>query len=111
MRMRLQKCDSLETAAAVVGIPRKHLLAWIEAGRRGEPDYVAFVDMIDRENANLSKQILERVYEEAFDNRNFTALKFLYDNRLKRHEERIAKKIEEVEDRICLLYTYPSPRD
>lgn len=100
IRMRLQKFDSLEVAAALSGVPRKHLIAWIEAGRRGDPEFVAFVDMVDEENSKLSSEVLERIYEEAFENKNFAALTFLYNNRLKRHEERMAKKIEEVEDRI-----------
>lgn len=98
--MRLQRCDSLEVAAAFSGVPRKHLIAWIEAGRRGESEYTAFIDMVDEENSKMSAQVLERVYEEAFENKNFAALTFLYNTRLKRHEERMSKKIEEIEDRI-----------
>ena len=100
IRVRLQQCDSLEVAAALSGVPRKHLIAWVEAGRRGDPEYVKFIDMIDEENAKLSANVLERIYEEAFENKNFAALTFLYNNRLKRHEERMAKKLEEIEDRI-----------
>lgn len=100
IRIRLSRCDSLEVAAALSGVPRKHLIAWVESGRKGESEYTKFIDMVDAENAKLSNQVLERVYEEAFENRNFAALTFLYNNRLKRHEERMAKKIEEIEDRI-----------
>lgn len=100
IRVRLQRCDSLEVAAACAGVPRKHLIAWIECARRGDPEYVEFIDMVDKEQASLSSTILERIYEEAFENKNFAALTFLYNNRLKRHEERMAKKIEEIEDRI-----------
>jgi len=100
IRERLKRCDSLEVAAAYSGVPRKHLLAWIEAGRRGEAEYLEFIDMVDAEQASMSSEILERIYTEAFENKNFAALTFLYNNRLKRHEERMAKKIEEIEDRI-----------
>lgn len=100
IRVRLQRCDSLEVAAALSGVPRKHLIAWVEAGRKGEPEYLKFIDMVDEENSKLSAEVIERVYEEAFENKNFAALTFLYNTRLKRHEERMAKKLEEVEDRI-----------
>ena len=100
MRVRLKRCDSLEVAAAFCGVPRKHLLAWIELGRAGDPLYTPFVDMVDEENSALSSMVMDRIFEEAFDNKNFAAITFLYNNRLKRHEERMAKKIEEIEDRI-----------
>lgn len=100
IRERLRRFDSLEVAAAMSGVPRKHLLFWVEEGRKGEPEFVKFIDMVDEEQAKMSSDVMERVFEEAFGNKNFAALTFLYNNRLKRHEERMAKKIEEVEDRI-----------
>jgi hypothetical protein len=91
---------TLEIAATMVKVPQKTLLKWIEMGRRGAVDYMAFVDMIDEERAKLSGSILEFLYKAAFNEANLDAVKFLYKHRLQKDEERFAERIHAIEDRV-----------
>lgn len=100
MREKLQRCAFIETAASMAGIPKKHLLSWIERGRAGDPEYSPFVDMIDEENAKLSAMIWENVYRESVERQNFTATQFIFKHRLEHHEKRLQEKIDKIEDRL-----------
>ena len=56
--------------------------------------------MIDTENSKLAKEIMDYMYDRAFTERDFKAMKFLYENRLKHREQRVQNKIDAIEDRI-----------
>lgn len=92
--------NTVDTAAALAGVPQRVLLFWIEQGKRGEPEFVEFLSMIEEANTALSKLVLEDIYQRAFKDRELAAVQFLYKNRLQRGHERFAKKVEEMEDRI-----------
>lgn len=99
-RDALRICMTLETAATMIKVPQKTLLEWIKYGRRGATEYMAFVDMIDEENASLAQKVLSYLYKAAFAENNLDAVKFLYKHRLQKNEERFAAKVHEIEDRI-----------
>lgn len=100
IRLNLAKGVFLETACALAGIPLPCLLDWIEKGRLGEPEYVRFIDMIDSENSKLAKEVIDYMYNRAFTERDFKAMRWLYENRLKHREQRVQNKIDAIEDRI-----------
>jgi len=100
MRSKLASCATIEIAAARAKIPQKALLVWIELGMRGLPEYTPFTDMIEEEYVNLSEGIIKHFYEKAFVERDTGAMKFLYENRIKKHEERFQKKLEALQDKL-----------
>jgi len=100
IKLNLSRGVFLETACALAGVPIACLLYWIEQGRLGEVEFMRFTDMVDSENSKLAKEIMDFMYDQAFTNRDFKAMKFLYENRLKHREKRVQEKIDKIEDRI-----------
>lgn len=98
MRQYVKSCLHVETAAVLSGIPTKLVTKWIELGRAGRPDFVPFVDMIDRANAELSLKVMEPVRAAAFEEGNLAALQWIYKVRLQQREQHVQKKWLELED-------------
>jgi hypothetical protein len=89
----------LEHAAALSGIPRRVLNAWIEQGRAGQPDFQPFVDLIDQQLAELADELVSPIVEAARGG-NLKASMWIYDHRIKPYEDRALKKQFEAEDRF-----------
>lgn len=96
----LEKGNTIDTAAALAGVPRRHLLYWIEQGRLGETGFVPFVNMLDDQHTKLSQFVLEDIYARAFKDRDLAAIQFLYKHRLQKQAESFQQKVMELEDKI-----------
>lgn len=99
LKVRLQQCIFIEHAAALSGIPKRVLSEWILQGRAGHPDFAAFVDMLDEQLAELSSTLVTPIVEAAKSG-NLQASMWLFNQRIRPHEERSLKKQFEVEDRL-----------
>jgi hypothetical protein len=98
MQQYIKSCLHIETAAVLSGIPTKLVNKWIELGRKGRPDFVPFVDMIDRANAELSQKVMAPVTAAAFEEGNLQALQWIYKVRLAQREQHLQKKWLDIED-------------
>lgn len=98
MQQYIKSCLHIETAAVLSGIPSKIVNKWIELGRKGRVDFVPFVDMIDRANAELSQKVMAPVTAAAFEEGNLQALQWIYKVRLQQREQHVQKKWLELED-------------
>lgn len=98
MRQFIKSCLHVETAATLSGIPTKMVTKWIELGRKGRADFVPFVDMIDRANAELSQRVMQPVQTAAFEDGNLQALQWIYKVRLAQREQHLQKKWLDLED-------------
>lgn len=99
MQERLEGAESVEFAALNVGIPTKTLREWMKLGRLGKPEFVPFVDMIDKSTAMLAKNLLD-VMMTAVREGNLSAIQWLYKVRIAPFETRALQKQFEMEDRI-----------
>jgi hypothetical protein len=102
LKRRLRQVLFIEHAAALAGIPKRVLNEWILQGRAGNPEFTSFVDMIDQQLAELSETILSPIVEAASSG-NLQASTFLYNVRIKPHEERALKKQFAAEDELETL--------
>lgn len=100
LELFLRKCATVEIAAILSGIPRKTIYEWIKLGRQGHSEYTAVTDLIDHQTAQLSEAILAPIREEALENKNLSALQFLYKVRIQPHETRWNKKIDKMEEEL-----------
>jgi hypothetical protein len=89
----------VEHAAALSGIPRRVLSEWMLQGRAGHPDFVAFVELLDEQLAELSEALVSPVVEAAKSG-NLKATMWLFDRRVKPYEDRALAKQFELEDRL-----------
>lgn len=99
MRLRLKAGVFLEHAAALEGIPARMVLVWIKLGRQGKKPFNEFVDMIDRQNAELASGLIEPIYA-AVKEGNLEAAKWLYKTRMARREEHFERRVMAAEDVI-----------
>lgn len=100
LKERLRQCLFIEHAAALAGIPKRVLTEWILRGRAGDPQFVPFVEMLDQQLAELSDDILTPIVEAA-KHGSVKASMWLYDHRIRPHEERALKRQFDMEDRIA----------
>ena len=111
METYIQSCLHLETAAVLSGITSKMTTKWIELGRAGHPEFVAFVDMIDKANAQLSHRIMQPMTKAAFEDGNIQALQWIYKVRLAQREQHLQKKWLELEDKSDLPSEQGQPEE
>jgi len=98
LRLHLRNALFIETAAVLSKISPAELLEWFRRAMDGDPDFVPVLDMYLEETALLAKAIMAPMYKKAFEDGDTDALKFIYMNRIKRHEQRFVEKLEQVED-------------
>lgn len=99
LKKELRRCLFIEHAASLAGIPKRVLNEWILRGRAGHPDYVPFTDMLDDQLAELSTALVSPIVQAA-QGGNLQASMWLYNQRIKPHEDRALKRQFEVEDRL-----------
>lgn len=87
MEKALARALSIETAATLAGIPRKVLNTWIRFGRAGRPEFVPFVEMIDRANAELDDALMGTIHRKAFEEENLNALMWIYKQRCEKRAQ------------------------
>jgi hypothetical protein len=98
LKVQLKNCAFIETAATLVGIPKRRLFDWLKLGRGGHPDFLEFINAIDQANAELASNIMEPIKKAAFEEGNISALTFLYNARMKEREQHFTKKQLALED-------------
>lgn len=98
MRERLLQCQFVETAAALAGIPKKILTTWIQLGRAGRQEFVPFVEMIDKANAELAEALITPIKKAALEEGNVRAAQWLYQVRCKRREDRYMDRLIAAEE-------------
>ena len=98
MRKRLAQCQFIETAAALVGIPKKVLTVWIQLGRAGRPEFVPFVEMVDQASSELAQALIEPIKRAALEDGDIKAAQWLYNIRCKDREQRYNARLAKIEE-------------
>lgn len=93
MKQRLLQCQFVETAAALVGIPKKVLTTWITLGRQGRSEFVPFVEMLDQANSELAQALIEPIKKAALEDGNLSAAQWLYNVRCKKREDHYMERL------------------
>lgn len=98
LRLHLKNALFIEMAAVLSKISPADLLEWFRRALAGDPDFTPVLDMYLEETALLAKAVMAPIHKKAFEDHDMEALKFIYNNRIKRHESRFLDKLERVED-------------
>jgi hypothetical protein len=98
LRLHLKSALFIETAAVLSRISPNEVLEWFRRALQGDPDFTPVLDMYLEETALLAKAVMAPIFKKAFEDKDMEALKFIYNNRIKRHESRFLDKLERQED-------------
>jgi hypothetical protein len=98
LRLHLKNALFIEMAAVLSQISPNDLLEWFRRALAGDPDFTPVLDMYLEETALLAKAVMAPIFKKAFEDKDMEALKFIYNNRIKRHESRFLDKLERQED-------------
>lgn len=98
LRLHLKSALFIEMAAVLSHIQPATLIEWFRRAIDGDPDFTPVLDMYLEETALLAKGVMTHVFKKAFEDKDMDALKFIYNNRVKRHESRFLDKLEGMED-------------
>lgn len=100
IKASLRRCLPLDMACAIAGFKARNAVKWLELGYAGDPEYVPFYEMWEEAKRELAEPLWDEVVNQAFKERSLAALQMLYKARLQDDDNRLAKKIAAMQDRV-----------
>lgn len=97
---------ALEHAAALAGIPSKVISEWLILGKQGNHEFAKFSAMLEEKLARQAEMLLSPIVTAAQEG-DAKSAQYLYNLRIKPHEDRALKrrwlKEDQAEERAALI--------